>query len=320
MTMRIYLAPMEGVVDHNMRHLLTGIGGVDLCTTEFVRVTEHTLPRKVFLRYCPELSDDCKLPVAQCPVRVQLLGSNPLMLASNAARAARLGAPGIDLNFGCPAKTVNKHRGGACLLDDTALIADIVSAVRTAVPQHIPVSVKIRLGYMQRDSGLRNALAIEKAGANELTVHARSKADAYQPPAYWNEIAEIQEALSIPVVANGEIWSLEDFYRCREQSGCEHVMLGRGLLARPDLALQIKAAVNNEPWSPLIWDDIAELLAEFFLLTRDQYPKKYLGNRLKQWLHYLQRNYPQAQSLFERIKRERCEKTLLSELKTPRAA
>lgn len=315
--MRIYLAPMEGVVDHTLRYLLTRVGGIDLCTTEFVRVTSHTLPRKVFMRYCPELSDISA--GASCPVRVQLLGSDPELLANNAARAAALGAPGIDLNFGCPAKTVNRHRGGACLLDDTALLKDIVCAVRAAVPQHIPVSAKIRLGYNNRDSGLRNAHAIAAAGANELVVHARSKADAYKPPAYWHEIADIKKAVAIPVIANGEIWSLEDFYRCREQSGCEDVMLGRGLLARPDLALQIKASVRNQTVTELTWPAIAELLYDFFLLTHEQYPKKYMGNRLKQWLHYLQRNYREADILFANIKRERCEQVLLSALLRQRA-
>ncbi len=306
--MRIYLAPMEGVIDHHLRQILTRIGGIDFCTTEFVRVTEHTLPRKVFYRYCPELQSSTI--GASCPVRIQLLGSNPKTLASNAAKAARLGAPGVDLNFGCPAKTVNKHRGGACLLDDTFLIRDIVQAVREALPDSTPLSVKIRLGYAARDSGLRNAEAIEAAGANELAVHARSKADAYKPPAYWCEIAEIQQTLGIPVIANGDIWTVDDFLRCREESGCEHVMLGRGLLARPDLALRIRGEAD----ALLDWQDVSTLLLDFFLLTRDQYPKKYLGNRLKQWLHYLKRTYVEAEVLFENIKRLRDEAGLMQAL------
>lgn len=316
---------MEGVIDHQLRYLLTQIGGIDLCTTEFVRVTEHTLPRKVFFRYCPELlpqdarpsvnaSELAQTPGSLCPVRVQLLGSNPQMLAANAVRAAQLGAPGIDLNFGCPAKTVNRHRGGACLLDDTALLAEIVREVRIAVPHNIPVSVKIRLGYQNRDSGLRNALAIEEAGANELVVHARSKADSYKPPAYWKEIAAIRRALKIPVVANGEIWNIDDFVRCREESECEDIMLGRGILACPDLALQIRAHLENKAYQRFRWHQIASMLRIFFNMTIDQYPKKYLGNRIKQWLHYLQLNYPEAQVLFEKIKKERTEEALLSAL------
>ncbi len=314
--MRIYLAPMEGVIDSPMRFLLTQIGGIDLCTSEFIRVTQHTLPSKVFFRYCPEIDPKSKQSsLSRCPIRVQLLGSDPILLALNAQKAAKLGAPGIDLNFGCPAKTVNKNRGGACLLDDTLLIHDIVCAVREAVPDEIPVSVKIRLGYESRDSGLRNANAIEKAGANELVVHARSKADSYKPPAYWNEIFEIQESLSIPVIANGEIWNVNDYLRCKRESGCENVMLGRGLLAQPNLALQIKALEKNKDHSALTWPEVAQHLFEFFLMTRDQYPKKYLGNRVKQWLHYLKIHYAEAHILFESLKKERDENRLYDALK-----
>lgn len=304
--MRIFLAPMEGVVDHHMRHTLHAVkgkaqqSGIDLCVTEFVRVTEHTLPRKVFLRACPELSE-----TGTYPVRVQLLGSNPETLASNAFKAAQLGAPAIDLNFGCPAKTVNKSRGGACLLNETGLLGEIVSAVREAVPEEIPVTAKIRLGYENREPYLKNALAIAAAGADELVVHARSKVDGYKPPAYWEYIADIRQALSIPVVANGEIWTLDDFIRCREVTGCEDFMLGRGLLAQPDLALQIKAYTAGETYLPLTWVDIAPLVHAFFLQTCDAYPRKYMGNRLKQWLHYLQRTYTEAQALFADIKQLR---------------
>ncbi len=301
--MRIFLAPMEGVVDHHMRHILTSLpknGGIDICVTEFVRVTEHTLPRRVFIRSCPEL-----LGNSGYSVRVQLLGSKPSALAANALKAARLGAPAIDLNFGCPAKTVNKNRGGACLLDDTDLVYEIVSRVREAVPETTPVTAKIRLGYNDRDSYLNNALAIEAAGADELIVHARSKSDGYKPPAYWPCIGEIRRELKIPVIANGEIWSVDDYLHCTEQSSCSDVMLGRGLLARPDLALAIKAKAAGASYSAMCWQEIAPFVYEFFQQTCDAYPAKYLGNRLKQWLHYLRKTYPEADTLFMAIKSTR---------------
>ena len=309
--MKIYLAPMQGVTDHHMRALLQKVGGIDLCFTEFIRVNDHVLPEKVFHRYCPELSTE-----GSFPVRVQLLGSRPDILAKNAAKAAKLGAAGIDLNFGCPAKTVNKNRGGACLLNETPLIQDIVTQVRDAVPAHLPVSAKIRLGFDERDSYLRNADAIERAGATEMIVHARSKADGYKPPAYWEAVGEIRRAVRIPVVANGEIWSIQDFLRCQEVSGCASYMLGRGLLSRPDLALSIKGlqrqAMASKPSSTpqAAWQDISPLLLEFFRQTCAFYPKKYTGNRLKQWLFYLQRHFSEAEKLFNQIKAERDEQRI----------
>ncbi|MDQ2078499.1 tRNA-dihydrouridine synthase [Marinimicrobium sp. ABcell2] len=302
--MKLYLAPMEGVVDHQVRALLTALGGLDGCVTEFVRVSAGALPRRVFRRYAPELEHQCQTP-SGVPVKVQLLGGNPELMALNARRAVRAGAMAIDLNFGCPAKTVNKSDGGACLLRQPERVHSIVKAVRDALPAEIPVSAKIRLGYEDRSAYLDNAHAITAAGANEVTVHARSKADGYRPPAYWEYIAEIREAIAIPVIANGEIWSWDDFERCRAVTGCDRFMLGRGLLACPDLARQVKARLSGTPVIPMAWSEVCGLLHHYYQLTQPHYPVKHCGNRIKQWLMYLRRQYPEADRFFEVIKRER---------------
>ncbi len=302
--MRLFLAPMEGVVDHSMRQLLTGIGGVDICVTEFIRVTNHLLPEKVFYRLCPELLTHSQT-LSGTPVRVQLLGGQPDPIAANAEKVATMGASAIDLNFGCPAKTVNKSDGGACLLKSPHRLYDIIKATRLSVDKTIPVTAKMRLGFEDRSNYLDNALAAYEAGATELTVHARSKADGYRPPAYWEAIADIKAAINIPVIANGEIWNIEDYQRCKLQSQCHDFMLGRGLLACPDLALQIKALEAQETYEPMSWSEICHMLQVFFDTTTELYSPKHIGNRLKQWLNYLRRNYPEAQCLFDTIKRYR---------------
>lgn len=303
--MRLFLAPMEGVVDHHVRDLLTAIGGIDICVTEFVRVTEgQCLPERVFKRLCPELDRNSQTP-SGASVRVQLLGGDPQALATNAQKVALMGASAVDLNFGCPAKTVNKNDGGAKLLQEPNRVFDIVKAVREAVPEHVPVSAKIRLGFEDRSRYLDNALAVYEAGASELAVHARSKADGYKPPAYWEYLGFIRDAINIPVIANGEIWSPLDWQRCQAISGCEDVMIGRGLLARPDLALAIKAQKTNTEYRAMDWGQMVKHLYHYHQTTVRIYPKKHLGNRLKQWLMYLRLYYPEARSMFDRIKRER---------------
>ncbi len=302
--MRLFFAPMEGIVDHDVRELMSAVGGIDCCVTEFVRITTTALPPKVYYRYCPEIENQCRTRVG-VPVRIQLLGGNPVPLALNAAKLARYGGKAIDLNFGCPAKMVNNNDGGASLLREPERIFEIVRAVRQAVPASVPVSAKIRLGFEDRSAYLDCAQAIYEAGATELTVHARSKADGYKPPAYWDYIGRINEAVPIPVIANGEIWTVEDYWRCREQSGCEDIMIGRGLLAKPDLGLQIKAAVADEAYEAMTWIEVCQLLYQFYLNTKDVYPKKHLGNRVKQWLVYLKRTYPEAVQMFDVIKRQR---------------
>lgn len=142
----LFLAPMEGVTDWIMRDTLSRLGGLDFCVTEFLRVTKNLHPHKVFLRHCPELLNGSRTS-SGTPVFFQILGGEPEPMALNALRAAELGAAGIDLNFGCPAKTVNRHDGGAVLLKSPQRLFTITQRVRELVPKEIPVSVKMRLGF-----------------------------------------------------------------------------------------------------------------------------------------------------------------------------
>ena len=299
----IALAPMEGLVDTLMRDTITRMGGVDWCVTEFVRVTTRQLPATTFQRLAPELAQGSRTP-AGTPMHLQLLGSDPACLADNAAFAAQLGAPVIDLNFGCPAKTVNRSRGGAVLLQEPELLHAIVREVRRSLPPTIPVTAKMRLGYLDTQPALDCARALAEAGASWLVVHARTKADGYRPPAHWEWIARIQDVVNVPVYANGEIWSLQDWRRCREISGVEPLMLGRGLIAQPDLARQIRAAQRGQTCHPLQWDDLLPELRRFWRVVRERLPAKVAPGRLKQWLCWLARNYQGAAQLFAEIRTE----------------
>lgn len=299
--MKIVLAPMEGVVDAPMREMLTRVGGIDQCVTEFVRVSERVLPAKVFRKICPELFNDSRTS-SGTPVVLQLLGSDPRVLAGNARKAVSIGANGIDLNFGCPAKTVNKSKGGAILLNEPELVHKIVWWVRQAVPAHIPVTAKMRLGYSDKSLALENASAIADAGASGLTVHARTKEEGYRPPAHWEWISKIREHLSIPVTANGEVWSWQDYQRCREVSGCDDVMIGRGLVAAPDLGLRIKALQRGDDPDHLSWDEMLVLLQQFMDMVELQLAPKFVHGRIKQWLKMMSREYPQAMPMLQEMR------------------
>jgi tRNA-dihydrouridine synthase C len=237
-------------------------------------------------------------------MRVQLLGSDPVCLADNAAFACSLGAPVIDLNFGCPAKTVNKSRGGAVLLKEPELLHAIVREVRRAVPAQIPVTAKMRLGFDSPDAALECAQALAEGGAAQLVVHARTKVDGYKPPAHWEWVVRVQDVVAVPVFANGEIWSVDDWRLCREISGAEDIMLGRGLVSRPDLARQIAAARAGDEVVPMRWDELLPLLQDFWQQARRKLAPRYAPGRLKQWLAMLTRSYPEAVALFAEIRRE----------------
>ena len=301
--MQVALAPMEGLVDDIMRDVLTRVGGVDWCVTEFIRVSDRLLPASQFFKLAPELKQQSRT-AAGTTMRLQLLGSDPICLADNAARACELGAPVIDLNFGCPAKTVNKSRGGAILLGEPELLHSIVSEVRRAVPKHIPVSAKMRLGYDSPDGALDSARALDAGGASEIVVHARTKKDGYKPPAHWEWVARVADTVKARVFANGEVWTLADWQRCREISGVDDIMIGRGLVARPDLARQIADFRAGRELQPMTWAELWPLLGDFWWQARCKLSPRYAPGRLKQWVAMLTRSYPEAVELFARIRRE----------------
>lgn len=295
--MRIILAPMEGLVDAPIRETLTKVGGIDRCVTEFIRVTHGMLPPRIFYKYAPELYNQSLTQVGT-PVAVQLLGSDPEMMGRHGLRAVELGATQVDINFGCPAKTVNKHKGGCVLMREPELMYEIASAVRKAVPAEVPVTAKMRLGYDDRSMGVACGQALGAAGASEIVIHARSKVDGYKPPAYWEEVARVREAVSVHVIANGEIWTVADYWRCREVSGCEDVMIGRGLIARPDLARQIKASQQGLQVEDMTWLEAVALVKEYAGVLQDWLEDRYVTGRIKQWLNFLRQGFPEAEAIW----------------------
>ncbi len=293
--MKIVLAPMEGLADFWVRQSLTDIGGYDWCVTEFVRVSGTLLPAKVFYRWCPELQSAARTR-SGTPVHVQLLGSDPVCMADNAARAVELGAPAIDLNFGCPAKTVNRHGGGAVLLDEPERVHQVVAAVRRAVPAAIPVSAKMRLGNLDGDLALDNALGIEAAGASWLIVHGRTKSQGYRPPAFWDRIGLIRQAINVPVIANGEIWNEQDAHRCLQESGCDAVMLGRGAVSDPFLARRLRGELLDNGWP-----EVRVHLQTFIRELDGSGSDSQVSGRVKQWLNYLRRDCTEAEALYQKL-------------------
>jgi len=289
-------------MDSIMRELLTSIGGYERCVTEFVRVSQTVLPKRVFYRYAPELRSDGLTP-SGVPVYVQLLGSDPALMAANARRVAAIGARGIDLNFGCPAKTVNRSRGGAALLRTPDLIRSICVAVRDSVPSSIPVTAKIRLGF-DSDAELEGIVnALTQAPLSELTIHARTRRQGYRPPAHWHRLREAKAQLPFPIIANGELWSPTDIERCVRISGCDAFMLARGALCRPDLGAAIHAQRRGVEPEHFAWERVQQLLIYFLEKNRNQYNPRYAVNPVKQWLAYLKVYYPQAGALFAKVKR-----------------
>lgn len=296
------LAPMEGVTDALVRDLLTSLGGIDYCVTEFLRVASEPPNDKVLLRECPELSA-CGRTSAGVPVHVQLLGGDPQRMAETAARAVFLGAPVIDLNYGCPAKTVNRHDGGASLLRTPWRVEAVTRAVRDAVPPIVPVSAKIRLGWENPDDVDELARAAEAGGAAWITIHGRTKAQGYKPPADWARIGRARAAVRVPVVANGDLASREDIARCARVTGCTRFMLGRGAIARPEL-FRVLRGLEPEFWPASRRVRFLERFVEASILARPgEASLRGILQHLKQWCRAMAAGDPAIEVLFEALKR-----------------
>ena len=290
-TPALILAPMEGVTDAPMRTLLTELGGFDFCVAEFFRVS-HMVPQPHLLQqHVPELTQGARTP-SGVPVHVQLLGGDASMLAETAQLAVAAGATHIDLNFGCPARTVNRRDGGASLLRYPQRIRNIVSTVRAALPAAVPLSVKLRLGWDDANAVHENTEMAAQGGAAWITIHGRTRMQGYKPPAYWGAMGVIRRRLGLPIVANGEIWTVQDLLRCQEETGCEHFMIGRGALADPSLAQQVAALWQGRRAArlPLPWPSMLRRLVGLAHAANKR--PGYLPGRIKQWLKMSHQQFP----------------------------
>jgi nifR3 family TIM-barrel protein len=244
----LYLAPQAGVSESPFRRLCRQFGA-DVVVSEFVSaegIRRDSARSHRYLRF-----DD-----AERPIGVQIFGADPNAMAEAAAYVGDAYQPDfIDINFGCPVKKVVKRNGGSGCLKDLDLVESIIRAVAGATS--LPTTVKIRSGWSEE---LRNpveiALRCQDAGARVLTLHARTRTEMYSGRANWDEIAAVVDALEIPVIGNGDVWSGEDARRMREHTGCAGIMIARGSHGAPWLFAQARAALDGEPIPPA--PDVAE--------------------------------------------------------------
>lgn len=287
----LLLAPMEGVTDAPMREWMTERGAFTHTVTEFLRVLSTAYPFSVFKKHCPEWKNGYRT-LAGKPVILQFLGGNVECLTENALIAVSMGSRAIDMNFGCPAPTVNRNDGGATLLKYPDRIRTIIRSLREALPKDISVSAKLRLGWDDIADIDRNFDAAVEGGADWITIHGRTRMQAYQRPIYWEPIGRVLRRSPVPVIANGDIWTLDDFKMCRDQTGSVHYMLGRGALSDPNLPFQVAHELGlptkNEFLQPLPSNRPQEWLPLFQRFSEhcDQvFPdSSYTLSRMKQWI------------------------------------
>ncbi|MGV0025226.1 tRNA dihydrouridine synthase DusB [Phormidesmis priestleyi] len=227
---RVLQSPLSGVTDLVFRRLVRRFAPDSMMYTEMVNATG--------LHYVKQLPKIMEVDPNERPISIQLFDCRPDFLAEAAKMAVAEGADTVDINMGCPVNKITKNGGGSSLLRDPETAEAIVRAVVQAVD--IPVTVKTRIGWTENEINILDfAKRMEDAGAKMITVHGRTRAQGYNGPAKWEWIGRVKEILSIPVIANGDMFSVEAAVRCLEQTGADGVMCSRGTLGYPFLVGEI---------------------------------------------------------------------------------
>lgn len=276
----LFLAPMEGIGDRPFRRAMASIGGFNEACTEFLRVPINACIPSLAKRY--QSTDTYPIPQA-----VQLMGSNPELMAQMAQEMERKGAPRIDLNCGCPSNTVTGRGAGSSLLKEPNHLYKIAKAMVDTVS--IPVTAKLRSGFEDTSLFKENILAAQESGIRFLTLHPRTKVDGYGPPARWDLIAEAKQLLRIPVVGNGDVLSVQDALNMLQQTRCDALMIGRGSVINPFIFHEIKAHFSNKAIKHS-GEHVIQFLYEFKQEMGIDYPPRTQINKLKQLVNFLFRS------------------------------
>ncbi|WP_326498309.1 tRNA dihydrouridine synthase DusB [Leptolyngbya sp. GGD] len=227
---RVLQSPLSGVTDLVFRRLVRRHAPDSMMYTEMVNATG--------LHYVKEIPILMEVDPNERPISIQLFDCRPDFLAEAAQKAVDEGADTVDINMGCPVNKITKNGGGSSLLRQPELAEEIVRSVVNAVD--VPVTVKTRIGWTDKEiTILEFAKRMEDAGAKMITVHGRTRSQGYNGAAKWEWIAKVKEILSIPVIANGDIFSVEAAVKCLEFTKADGVMCSRGTLGYPFLVGEI---------------------------------------------------------------------------------
>ncbi len=289
------LAPMSGITDSAFRRAIKELGGCGLLVTELI--SSEALIRRhpktlAMLQFTPE----------ERPLGIQIFGSDPEKMALAARIAEDTGADFVDINIGCPARKVVQTGAGAHLLRDPAAMGRILHGVFHAI--HIPMTVKIRSGWdLTTVNALETAAIAAEAGAAAVTLHARTRSCGYSGTADWDLITELRSSLQIPVIGNGDVRQPEDAVRMFRQTGCQGVMIGRGVLSNPWLLRQSRLCLEGKFYEVPTPGERWGVFRRFMELAEETHSDRLLLDRLKKFSCYFTRDMPGSSRLRDIIQR-----------------
>jgi tRNA-dihydrouridine synthase B len=289
----LWLAPMAGVTDRDFRLLIRRIGGVGVVSMEFISsraIVSGNSKTRELMYFAKE----------ERPLAIQIYGSDPTTMREAAVFVEEIGADICDVNMGCPANKVLKGCAGAALMGDLKLAERIVSTVRDAI--RIPLTVKFRLGL---DDCRRNYLELgrmcEANGVNAVAMHARTARQMFTGQSDWSHLARLKEALSIPVIGNGDVREPEDALRLLAETGCDGVMIGRGATRNPWLFRQIAARLEGSRLGEPTLEDRRDLILEHFRMVVEREHSKYALHKLRKFTGWYTHGLPNGRKLRQEI-------------------
>src|ERR1041384_437821 len=291
----LFLAPMAGVSEAPFRQVCRRFGA-DVVVTEFISSVGVS-------RGIERVLADGRFEEVERPIGIQLYGAEADTMARAAAMVTELFQPDfVDINFGCPVKKVVRNNGGSGCLKDLGLVRRIIGAVRGAPP--VPVPVKIRSGWdeTQRDP-LTIALRCREAGAQALTLHARTRTQMFSGKANWDEIARLVEALDVPVIGNGDVNSPADVLAMKQHTNCAGIMIARGAFGNPWIFQQGRALLAGLPLPPAPTPEerFATALEHARLALRLQGDTRKTGLEFRKHFGWYTKGVPGASQLRERL-------------------
>ncbi len=239
----LFLAPMAGVTDAPFRALCKHYGAEGVVT--------EMISSRALCYHDKKTEQLAVMPSEERPAFLQIFGNDPECMAEAALSALRFSPDGVDINAGCPAPKIVKSGDGSALLRDPDRLYEVVRAVKEALAPHgVPVTVKIRIGF---DEEHKNAVKVaelcEKAGADALTVHGRTREQMYAPPVDRESIRAVKQSVSIPVIANGDVTDAKSALSMLAETGCDGLMVGRGALGNPYIFTEIRCALDGIPYT-----------------------------------------------------------------------
>jgi tRNA-dihydrouridine synthase B len=289
----LWLAPMAGVTDRDFRLIVRRIGGVGVVSMEFISskaIVSGNQRTRELMYFSPE----------ERPLAIQIYGSDPVAMREAALVVEELGADICDINMGCPANKVLKGCAGAALMGDPRLAERIIRDVRDAIS--IPLTVKFRLGL---DDGRRNYLELgricEANGVQAVALHARTARQMFSGEADWSHLARLKEALSIPVIGNGDVREPEDAVRMLAETGCDGVMVGRGATINPWIFRQIAARTSGGGFTEPTIAERRDLILGHFRLVAERESTRWAMHKLRKFTGWYTHGLPNGRRLRQEI-------------------